>query len=441
MPIDMRKDGGGDQRARARLANGSRVGIVGGGPAGSFTAMHLQRFAAQAGLQLEVTVFEARDFNRPGPGGCNKCAGILSSNLVHHLGTLDLHLPPQVIQAELAAYALHLGDHELLLQQPDPGRRIVSVYRGSGPRLGEQPFPHSFDGWLLAQAQARGAILRRERVRNILKGPRPVIVTAHHEFEADLVVVATGINSRSPLDPAWGYRSPRTEAMAQDEIPWPESLPESQVHIFFGPPARLIFGCVIPKGRYANISLLGHALPTDAMAQFLNSHLPGSLPLDQPSALCGCAPSVVVSAAKGYYADRMVVVGDATVTRLYKDGLGSAYRTTEAAALTAVERGISSEDFSAGYSPTCRQINLDNQYGRQLFRLWAIARRVPFLLRSWRAAILREHDLPAAQHVYRQALWGMFTGDESYRQIFHYVTNPAALGGLLQGTMEARRDG
>ena len=59
------------------LTNDSRVVIVGGGPAGSFAALHLLRYAAQANLTLGIIIFEARDFNRPGPGGCNKCAGIL----------------------------------------------------------------------------------------------------------------------------------------------------------------------------------------------------------------------------------------------------------------------------------------------------------------------------------------------------------------------------
>lgn len=59
-----------------QLINGSRIVIVGGGPAGSFTALHLLNLSAEAHLDLDVIVIEARDFNRPGLGSCNKCAGI-----------------------------------------------------------------------------------------------------------------------------------------------------------------------------------------------------------------------------------------------------------------------------------------------------------------------------------------------------------------------------
>ena len=73
-----------------QLINGNRVVIVGGGPAGSFAALHLIRYARESGISLEVRILEPRDFSRPGPGGCNKCAGIVSSVLKQDLQTLGL---------------------------------------------------------------------------------------------------------------------------------------------------------------------------------------------------------------------------------------------------------------------------------------------------------------------------------------------------------------
>jgi flavin-dependent dehydrogenase len=104
------------------LSNGDRVCIVGGGPAGSFAALHLLRFMKESDLNLEVIIFEPRDFTKPGPGGCNRCAGILSSRLMKGLEELEIELPEEVIQAEVRAYALHLKGNSLRIDQPNPDR-------------------------------------------------------------------------------------------------------------------------------------------------------------------------------------------------------------------------------------------------------------------------------------------------------------------------------
>ncbi len=422
-----------------RLADGSHVLIVGGGPAGSLSAMHLLRLAHEASLRLKVTICETADFERGGPAGCNKCAGILSSPLVRHLGQLDLALPPDVVQAEVNAYVLHLGNLRLPVLRTDPKRRIFTVFRGGGPRESVAPAPRSFDAWLLGEAQARGATVRRGRVRAVVRAPRPLVVTAEESLEADLVIVATGANSRSPLEPAWGYEPPLTETMAQDEIEMPSDCEPDVVHVFFDHPPGLLFGAVIPKGRYRSVSLLGRSLSPDAVADFIEGHgLTPLLPCER-SRLCGCSPRIVVSPAKRYFADRLVVVGDAAVTRLYKDGIGAASLTAAAASRTAIERGVAAADFASGYRPVCRRIAADNRYGRLCFALWNLTRRAPPLLRAWQQAIAGEQDLPPEHRLHMRVLWGMFTGDMSYRRIFWLSVSPRALAGLLRGIRAARR--
>ena len=57
------------------LEDGSRVGVIGGGPAGSLFAQFLLSFAERMELDLSVDIYEPRDFTKPGPAGCNMCGG------------------------------------------------------------------------------------------------------------------------------------------------------------------------------------------------------------------------------------------------------------------------------------------------------------------------------------------------------------------------------
>jgi flavin-dependent dehydrogenase len=307
------------------LYKGNRVCIIGGGPAGSFAALHLLRYSKEVGRNLDIRIFEPRDFSRPGPGGCNRCAGILSSRLVKGLAQIDIELPREAIQAEVYAYAVHLKGNSFRIDRPDPSRKILSIYRGAGPRLSGNDSIVSFDQTLLNIACERGAKHVKARVRQVTWEDRPVVCTAHGKYPADLVVLATGVNSRAPLSPSFGYRPPMTSIMAQDEILMPSGWPEDQVNAYFLSPPGLEFGALTPKGLYLNVSLLGKKMTTDAIndffeAQNLQSQLGESL-----VSLCGCTPRISVSASRKYFGDRWVGVGDAAVTRLYKDGIGSVH--------------------------------------------------------------------------------------------------------------------
>ena len=55
------------------LMDGSRVGVIGGGPAGSFFSFFLLRMAESIGLDVALDVYEPRFFDHRGPAGCNHC--------------------------------------------------------------------------------------------------------------------------------------------------------------------------------------------------------------------------------------------------------------------------------------------------------------------------------------------------------------------------------
>ena len=446
-----------------RLADGSRVCIVGGGPAGSFAALHLLHEAGRRGLRVEVLIFEPRDFTRPGPAGCNRCAGILSARLVAGLESLGLALPAELVQADVQSYAVHLQGATVRVERPDPQRRILSVYRGSGPRHLQGSAPQSFDAFLLAQAAARGAAVITGRVKQVAWEDGPVVYAAapgeagEARYPADLLVLANGVNSRSPLAPGFGYMPPLTEVMAQNEVLRPPDWPGDQVDVFFGQQPGVLFGALIPKGGYLNVSLLGQNLHLETVQDFLvaqklappsataasataasataaseqvsaAAHRPGVV----HGGLCGCTPRVAVQPARCFFGDRWVAVGDAAVTRLYKDGIGSAFYTAQAAMQVALDRGIMKADFAGAYAAYCRGIASDNRFGRALFRLWALTLRTPALLDAWLNAIRGEASLPPGRRVHQRVLWGMFTGAERYRTLFWLAVSPQATAAVLR---------
>lgn len=416
-----------------RLSDGDRVCIIGGGPAGSFAALHLLNSASKFGLKLEVLIFEPRNFSNPGPGGCNSCAGILSSRLIEGLDSLGLSLPDELIQAELTNYTVHLDDVAVQLEQPDPRRKIISVYRGGGPRLFSGDLTPSFDKYLLEQAINRGAKHIPQRVRKVIWNEKPVVQTAHDKITADLLVLATGVNSRPPMSPEFGYQAPKTVMMAQDEILTPKNWSPNQVDVFFRDPPGLIFGALIPKGRYINISLLGKGFTKDTVGDFLELQDLTSTKFSSLQSLCGCTPRIAVSSARKFFGSRWVAVGDAAVTRLYKDGIGSAFFTSKAAMQVAIQNGISERAFKKGYLPFCRKVAGDNLYGRILFKMWNLTLHRASLIKIWRCTIEDELTLTPEKRTHIRLLWGLFTGDELYRDLFRLIFSIKSMRGVMRG--------
>lgn len=407
------------KRPDTQLKDGARVAVIGGGPAGCFFALHLLRYARQEKIRLHVTLFESRDFSQAGPRGCGKCAGLLSSTLQRNLRSLGLSLPATVIRDKIESYVLHLANERVEIFPPAPGREIISVYRGGGPRLLPLGGEVSFDEWLLKAVEQAGVRIVRTTVQKLTAAERPIVQVENQEYSFELVVLANGINSRHLPLSGFNYRPPRTEMMAQDEL---VELPGShrQVHIYFGHPKGVVFGAVVPKGSMSNISLLGRNLSRDAVGDFVAETGVGQ----GSRRLCGCKPRIAVSIARGYYADRFVAVGDAAATRLYKDGIGSAFQTARQAAHTAIYHGTRTSDFRLHYMPLCRMIALDNFIGQALFAAWSMTERVPALIRLWLRAWEYELSLPNEARRYRRALWNMFTGDDSYWHIFLSLVDP-----------------
>jgi flavin-dependent dehydrogenase len=423
-----------------RLRNGDRGIIVGGGPAGSFAALHLLRLARQEGVECRVDIYEPRDFFTPGQNrNCKGCAGILSAGALRHMASLGLKIPPDVIQSELRVYEIHVAGQVTTLEQPVAERRILSVYRGTGPRHHSGPPLTSFDGFLLGQAIAEGARHIRARVRKVAWDARPVVHTDATSGPADLLILATGVNSRSPLDPGFGYEPPTSAVMAQDEILRPDDWPEDKVAGFFGQPKGLLFGALVPKGEYLNVSLLWETSPPQAVQRFYDaqaSTLRDVLP-PNPQSHCGCNPRILTAPARVYYGDRWVAVGDAAVSHLYKDGIHSAFLTAQAAVTAAVRYGIGAEDFRRVYRPLCAQLARDNRYGALLYSATSRVLRGERFVRAFGALVQAEAGLGPARQVHARLLWGMLTGDEPYERLFRLALAPKGVLAFAREVMRA----
>ncbi len=124
------------------------------------------------------------------------------------------------------------------------------------------------------------------------------------------------------------------------------------------------------------------------------------------------------------FMDRVVLVGDCGVTRLYKDGIGAAYRTAKAAARAAVFNGVAAEDFRREYWPVYRAIARDNRYGMLVFRLVHVTKSLPVLLEAVVGVVATEQTATRRPRQMSEALWDLFTGSTPYTDIARRAFDP-----------------
>ena len=118
---------------RPKLVDGSRVAVMGGGPAGSLFSYYLLEMAEMAGLQLELDLWDPKDFMQAAPRACDVCGGIVSEALVQTLAADGINLPPSVVQRGIDAYVMHMdAGHVVRIATPLQEKRIAAVHRGLG---------------------------------------------------------------------------------------------------------------------------------------------------------------------------------------------------------------------------------------------------------------------------------------------------------------------
>ena len=433
----------GDQGPELKLANGSRVAVLGGGPAGSFFSYFLLDTAQRVGLDIQLDIYEPREFSNVGPVGCNMCGGIISESLVQSLAAEGINLPPTVVQRGINSYVMHMDVGSVHIETPLHEKRIAAVHRGSGPKDTRQIKWNSFDGYLQSLAITKGANLIPHRVIDVsFQDHLPLIKTRDDEPQAyDLLAVASGVNSAALgffEEAGLNYKPPRTTKtfireyyLGQETI---NAYIGSSMHVFLLKIPRLQFAAIIPKGDYVTVCLLGRDIDKELIQSFLDSPavqrcMPPTWQSDQRS--CQCAPRINVSGAARPFADRLIFIGDSGVSRLYKDGIGAAYRTAKAAAATAVLHGVSAEDFKRHYRPLCRSMGLDNSIGKVMFGLTPIIQLFGFARRAMLRMAASEQHRAGPRRRMSTILWDMFTGSAHYRHILFHGVHPYFLARLI----------
>jgi len=432
-----------------RLEDGARVGIVGGGPAGSFFAYFLLEMAETLGRRLEVEIHEARDFSVPAPAGCNMCGGIVSESLVQMLATEGILLPDTVVQRGIDSYVLHMDVGSVRIETPLHEMRIGAVHRGLGPRDLKEARWESFDGFLLGQAVDRGARVVHGRVQALgVADGRPQVTGADGTTRTfDLLVVAGGVNSDATTlleGMGVGYRPPKTARtfireyfLGENRI---ESALGSAMHVFLLNMPGLEFAAIVPKGEYATVCLLGDGVDKKLVDRFMETdEVRACFPdgMEIPKRSCQCLPFINVEGVERPFADRLLILGDCGVTRLYKDGIGAAYRTAKVAATTAALQGVSAASFERYFLPAARAIARDNRLGHVAFSMTRLIQKHRFARRGILRMTAGEQRREGHQRHMSRMLWDVFTGSAPYRSVVTRGIHPGFVGRLAWSLLAA----
>jgi flavin-dependent dehydrogenase len=440
-----------------KLTNGSRVAVIGGGPAGTLFSYFLLDMAARSDLSVGLDIYEPRNFFANfGPAGCNMCGGLISESLVQLLAVEGINLPPAIVQRGIDSYIMHTDLGRVKIEHPGNEKRIAAIHRGAGPRGMKESQWGSLDGYLLDLACGKGANVIEQRVEAVhLALDKPTIKTKQQQSGPyDLVVVAAGVNTAllASFTCLPAYRPPSVAKTYICEFLLGKETIDlylgSSMHVFLLDLPRLEFAAIIPKGEFVTVCLLGSRIDQGLIDSFYAApQVRDCFPRDwQPAAAqCHCEPGINIGGPSVPFADRIVFIGDSGINRLYKDGIGGAYRTAKAAARTAVFTGLSSKALRAGFAPTCRAMTWDNRIGKIVFLVTKVIRKITIGRKAVLGMTFNEQNNPGIPARMSGVLWDTFTGSASYRDVFLRTLHPAFLMRFayesLAGVIPQRHEG
>lgn len=424
---------------KIQLKNNAMVGVIGGGPAGSFFSYMLLNLAKEKGIKLNLEIYEGKHFSKSGPTGCNFCAGVISETLIEKMEHIGIIIPDEIAQSKVEGYCMKTSLGEVLLYHPYTKIRIISVFRGNGPLFSNLTKNISFDDLLLKESIKMGAKVIYEIVHDIQFPLEPtdqitlIVGKEKRIVKVDFLIGAFGLNI-SFMDKiknaGFGYKPPKVYRTFQTEIKCNSTFIrekfKSFIYIYNLGIQHIRFAAIVPKGEYLTLTIIGEKnINYQEILDFLkNQCIKEIIPRNWHFSTqhCHCFPNIAITSAKKPYTNRFAIIGDASCSRYYKNGIESAFITATIAAKTAINHGISEKDFEKWYWKKTRKLRIDNIFGKLLFHINDNIVKFKLITESH---LIIANSTGYASSVLREILWNMFTGNIEYYKIFIKILNPA----------------
>lgn len=338
---------------------------------------------------------------------------------------------------------MHTEQGIRVIDSPSNEHRIASVFRGCGPRGCLDTSQRGFDNYLLGLCKDKGANVIHEKVLVLQREGEKVQVCTSKSGERayDLIVGAVGLNTKGlelfkSICPCYSLPE-TTRTYISEFLMKPTDIQESfgnSMHVFLLDIPHITFGALIPKENYVTLVLLGKDIDKNVVQSFINSKevrscFPEDFPMER-FMTCTCYPYVNVKRGSHPFSDRVVLVGDSSSSKLYKNGIGAAFLTGKAAASTAIFEGIGEADFKAFYAPICKDLDRDNQVGKLIFWVTRLIQKSPALKRGLLDRLAREQADELSTLRLSSVLWDTFTGSAGYRNILKRFVSPGQVSGL-----------
>jgi flavin-dependent dehydrogenase len=464
-----------------QLQKGSKIIVIGGGPAGALFAIHLLTHATQAGLEICVTLIDKKVIQPAGKlpctlTGCNSCAGIISPRLNNALEKSGLSLPNELVCEKFSHIWIHGLWKNFPLKLPS-NQHMYSVFRGALP-LDREKQTDGLDSFLLNQARTRGAAVMTGEVTDIHatvpEKPRVTVVDGSGKatvIEADFVAIATGIQplqgdvrERDPVFRSFrrinpGFTPPNTRPALICELKPGRAYLRSYMHkeIYFIVSGSKKLGLdhvsLVPKGDYLTMALVGDRIDKASSPKesrkiiqdlLLQPHCRTILPhitLDNTPVTCSCTSYMVTAPSKRAVCDRIAVVGDALGSRLYRDGLYSAFVSAAALAETVINKGVDEKSLASGYERVIHWLRTDTDAARRVIGWIQSVLKSPFLSRilyQTFATEMKRKD--RSQRPVGKVLLDVGSGVADYADVYKNLLRTSVLLSLLRGTVKTIRN-